>query len=224
MEKPKSLIINTPFAAPGQHWAPGAGGRLGIVPARRPASYEVFDARNNTRRTETLELVNLIRARVEAWRAAGWPGVTIVTRRLLEHWHDGSVREHPFYFCQLEAIETLIWWVEGAEEFRQGIAIPGDGGPWPRLCNKMATGAGKTTVMAMIVAWQVLNALTYPKRRDFSRAIFIVAPGLTVKDRLQVLIPSEGSCYDEFPLRGAAPEAEPGRGLDRELAHADAGG
>ena len=65
----------------------------------------------------------------------------------------------------------------------------------------MATGAGKTTVMAMIITWQVLNALTYPKRnKDFSRAIFIVAPGLTVKGRLQVLMPSEGSYYDEFNL------------------------
>jgi len=201
MERPKSLIINSPFVRPEQHWTPGLGGKLGVTPERRPASYEVFDARNNTRRTEVLGLVNTIRSRVDEWRAAGWPGVTIVTRRLLEHWHDATVRELPFYFCQLEAIETLIWKVEGAEEFKQGIAIPGDGGPWERLCNKMATGAGKTTVMAMIITWQVLNALTYPKRsKDFSRAIFIVAPGLTVKGRLQVLMPSEGSYYDEFNL------------------------
>ncbi|WP_152971002.1 DEAD/DEAH box helicase family protein, partial [Rhizobium ecuadorense] len=87
----------------------------------------------------------------------------------------------------------------GAAGYKQGIAIPGDGGVWERLCNKMATGAGKTTVMAMIITWQVLNALTYPKRnKDFSRAVFIVAPGLTVKERLQVLLPSEGSYYDEF--------------------------
>ena len=145
--------------------------------------------------------MNTIRGRVDDWRAAGWPGVTIVTRKLLEHWHDQSAREYPFYFCQVEAIETLIWWVEGAEAFKQGLAIPGDGGPWERLCNKMATGAGKTTVMAMIITWQVLNALTYPKRnKDFSRAVFIVAPGLTVKDRLQVLIPNEGSYYDAFNL------------------------
>lgn len=201
MRKPKSLIINTPFRAPAQHWVQAVGGGLEIKPERRPASYEVFDVRNNTRRTELLALVNVIRRRVEAWRAADWPGVTIVTRRLLEHWHDTTAREYPFYFCQLEAIETLIWQVEGAAEFKQGIAIPGDGGPWERLCNKMATGAGKTTVMAMIIAWQVLNAVTYPKRKkDFSRAIFIVAPGLTVKDRLQVLLPSEGSYYDEFNI------------------------
>jgi len=138
---------------------------------------------------------------VDAWRDADYPGVTIVTRKLLEHWHDREARQYPFYFCQLEAIETLIWWVEAAPAFKQGIAIPGDGGAWERLCNKMATGSGKTMVMAMIIAWQVLNALTYPKRnKDFSRAVFIVAPGLTVKERLQVLVPSEGSYYDEFAL------------------------
>ena len=196
-----SLIINRPWERPAQHWVEGKGGKLEIRSVRRTASYEVFDARNNTKRTETLDMVNTIRARVDQWREDGYPGVTIVTRKLLEHWHDGTARQHPFYFCQLEAIETLIWWVEGAEGYRQGIHVPGDGGPWERLCNKMATGAGKTTVMAMVVTWQVLNALTYPKRtRDFSRAVFIVAPGLTVKGRLQVLMPSEGSCYDEFNL------------------------
>ena len=203
MEKPKSLIINSPFVCPAQHWVEGQGAKLEIKPERRPASYEVIDSRNNTKRVETLDLVNTIRGRVDAWRAAGWPGITIVTRKLLEHWHDRTegIRPYPFYFCQLEAIETLIWWVEGAEEFKQGIVIPGDGGPWERLCNKMATGSGKTTVMSMIITWQVLNALTYPKRnKDFARAIFIVAPGLTVKERLQVLMPSEGSYYDEFNL------------------------
>ncbi|MCL1630118.1 DEAD/DEAH box helicase family protein [Roseibaca sp. V10] len=196
-----SLIINRPWERPAQHWVEGKGGKLEIKPERRPASYEVFDARNNTKRTEVLDMVNTIRTRVDQWREAGYPGITIVTRKLLEHWHDETARQHPFYFCQLEAIETLIWWVEGAEAYKQGIHIPGDGGAWERLCNKMATGAGKTTVMAMIITWQVLNALTYPKRnKEFSRAVFIVAPGLTVKGRLQVLMPSEGSYYDEFNL------------------------
>lgn len=196
-----SLIINKPWEMPQQHWVEGKGGKLEIKSERRPASYEVFDSRNNTKRTEVLGMVNTIRARVDQWRDDSWPGVTIVTRKLLEHWYDGDARQHPFYFCQLEAIETLIWWVEGAEAYKQGIYVPGDGGAWERLCNKMATGAGKTTVMAMIITWQVLNALTYPKRnKDFSRAVFIVAPGLTVKSRLQVLMPSEGSYYDEFNL------------------------
>lgn len=204
MPAPKSLIINSPYEAPRQHWQQARDGSLDILPVRRPAGYEIFDIRNNTRRTEPLTLVNEIRMRVEEWRAAEYPGITSVTRSLLEHWRDRTpgVRQYPLYFCQIEAIETLIWWVEAAAQYKQGISIPSDGGPWERLCNKMATGSGKTTVMAMIITWQVLNTLTYPKRnKDFSRAIFIVAPGLTVKDRLRVLKPGESdNFYDVFGL------------------------
>lgn len=201
MTRPSSLIINSPFVCPQQHWVPGTAA-LEIKPERRPAGYEIFDIRNNTRRFVELNLVNTIRTRVEQWRVAGYPGITAVTRRLLEHWNDATARQNQFYFCQLEAIETLIWWVEATEEFRQGIFIPGDGGSWERICNKMATGSGKTAVMAMIITWQVLNAITYPKRnKDFSRSIFIVAPGLTVKDRLRVLYTGEtDNYYDEFSL------------------------
>lgn len=197
----QSLILNSPYAAPARHWQPGAGGALGETEGRRPASYEIFDIRNNTRRSEPLERVNEIRGRVAAWRAADYPGATAVSRRLLEHWRDGTARVHPFYFCQIEAIETLIWWVEGAPEFRQGVFLPGDGGPWERVCSKMATGTGKTLVMGMIVVWQVTNALAYPQRHGFSPAIFVVAPGLTVKERLRVLYPGEpDNVYDEFSL------------------------
>lgn len=173
-----------------------------LVYERRPAAYEIFDIRNNTRRTEPLDLVNTIRERVETWRAAEYPGITSVTRSLLAHWWDRTARQLPFYFCQLEAIETLIWWVEAAPEYKQGIFVPGDGGAWERLCNKMATGSGKTTVMSMIITWQVLNALTYPRRnKDFSKTVFIVAPGLTVKERLRVLYPGESdNYYDAFNL------------------------
>jgi type III restriction enzyme len=202
MTSPRSLIINSPYERPRYHWRQGSGTALSLVEGRRAASYEVIDTRNNTRRVESLDQVNRIRERVDAWREADYPGLTSVSRELLVHWHDRTARELPFYFCQLEAIETLMWWVEAAAEYRQGIHVPGDGGAWERLCNKMATGSGKTTVMAMIITWQVLNALTYPKRsKDFSRAIFIVAPGLTVRERLQVLLPGNPSnVYDEFGL------------------------
>ncbi len=195
-----SLIINTPYDKPQQHWAQDERGRvLQAVEGRRKAAYDIVDTRTNTRRVEELELVNRIRPRVDEWREAGYPGVTSVTRRLLEHWHDREARQLSFYFCQLDAIETLIWWVEGPPAFKQGIHLPGDGGPWERLCNKMATGSGKTTLMGLIIAWQVLNALTDSKRRAFSRAIFVVAPSLTVKERLQVLYPGhEKNVYDEF--------------------------
>jgi len=201
MASPKSLIINAPYERPAFHWRDDRG-NLVLETGRRPASYEIFDTRNNTRRTEPLELVNRIRERVDVWRKAQWPGVTTVTRSLLEHWYERSARQLPFYFCQLEAIETLVWWVEAPADYKQGIFVPGDGGAWERLCSKMATGAGKTTVMAMIITWQVLNAISYPKRtKDFSRCMFIVAPGITVKERLQVLYPSNpANTYDEFAL------------------------
>ena len=210
----QSLIINSPFEAPAQHWEQAAAGKgLVLQQGRRPAGYELYDTRNNTRRVVPLNMVNQIRTRVDDWRAAGYIGVTSITRQLLEHWHArgewvpeetrwvGGPRQNPFYFCQLEAIETLIWWVEGSAEFKQGINVPGDGGAWERLCNKMATGSGKTALMGMIITWQTLNAISYPKDGRFSRAIFIVAPGLTVKSRLQTLNPGdEKNVYDQFNL------------------------
>ena len=203
MTAPKSLIISSPFERPTHHWIRQTDHKLEFTEGRRPAGYEIFDTRNNTVRGVELELVNRIRERVDAWRLAAYPGVTSVTRQLLAHWRDPEVnRDYAFYYCQLEAIETLIWHVEAPQEYKQGIAIPGDGGAWERLCNKMATGSGKTTVMAMLITWQVLNALAYPKRnKDFSKAIFIVAPGLTVKERLQVLLPGHPeNYYDQFSL------------------------
>ena len=205
MAAPKSLIINSPFSEPSQHWAENADRTLRREPVRRPAGYEIIDTRENTRRLVTIPLVDDIRDRVRQWRADGWPGTTAVTQTLLSHWWDAdkvSRRQYPFYFCQLEAMETLIWHTEALPEYRQGIHIQGDGGDFERLCCKMATGSGKTTVMAMLIAWQVLNALTYPKSpRKYSTAIFLVAPGLTVKARLQVLLPGHAqNYYDQFEL------------------------
>jgi len=99
----------------------------------------------------------------------------------------------------LEAIETLIWLTEAPSADMVGIDIPFDGGRFKRLCSKMATGSGKTIVMAMLISWQVLNKVTYPQDARFSKYIFVVAPGLTVKSRLRVLMPSEiENYYDEF--------------------------
>lgn len=201
MPAPTSLILNSPWDAPTRHWRDEFG-RLALTQGRRPAGYEIFDTRNYTRRVVPLELVNRIRERVDAWRAADHEGVTTVTRGLLEHWRERDARINPFYFCQIEAIETLIWWVEAPAPFKQGIHLPGDGGVWERICSKMATGTGKTVVIGMIITWQVLNALSYPKRtKDFSATVFVVAPGITVRERLQVLYPGmAGNVYDEFLL------------------------
>jgi type III restriction enzyme len=205
MSAPASLIINSPFVEPQRYWAENPDRTLRLVDTRRPAGYEIIDTRENTRRQVHIPLIDDIRQRVAKWRADGWPGTTAVTRELLLHWWDAdkvSGRQYPFYFCQLEAVETLIWHSEAQPEYRQGINVQGDGGAFERLCNKMATGSGKTTVMAMIITWQVLNALTYPKSpRKYSSAVLLVAPGLTVKDRLRVLMPGDtANYYDSFVL------------------------
>jgi len=86
MAAPRSLIINSPYKCPAQHWQQARDGGLSLVPERRAAGYEIFNVRNNTRRTEPLDRVNEIRGRVDAWRAADCPGITSVTRTLLDHW------------------------------------------------------------------------------------------------------------------------------------------
>ncbi len=113
--------------------------------------------------------------------------------------HNSQERENRFFFCQLEAIETLTWLTEAPASEKVGIDIPSDGGAFTRLSSKMATGSGKTVVMAMLIAWQVINKVTYPQDARFSKHVFVVAPGLTVKSRLQVLLPAgKGNFYDEF--------------------------
>src|SRR5207244_8193651 len=105
-----------------------------------------------------IPLVNQIRPRVKAWRQAGYPGITGITKRLLEHWANPEDFEtRRFFFCQFEAVETLIWLTEAPAAEKIGIEIPPDGGPFKRLCSKMATGSGKTIVMAMAIAWHILN-------------------------------------------------------------------
>lgn len=202
------LIINSPYEEPVQHWNYDPQTRtFSLVEGRRQAGYVTatpgagsFD---DPGIFTPLPLVNQIRPRVAAWREAGYPGASGVSQALLQHWRDPEQRDsnRRLFFCQLEAVETLVWLTESPAAERQGVEIPADSGPFTRLCAKMATGAGKTIAMAMLIAWQVLNKVTYPQDKRFSKHIFVLAPGLTVKSRLQVLIPAgEGNFYDEFEL------------------------
>jgi type III restriction enzyme len=203
------LIINSPYEEPLRYWSYiREEKRFELVEGqRRPAGYVVATPNAQTHDDPgifiPIELPNLIRPRVKQWRSEGYPGTTGITKRLLEHWNDKEQRPHrAFFFCQLEAIETLIFLTEAPEAFKTGLVIKGDGGEFTRLCSKMATGSGKTLVMGMLIAWQVLNAVSNEKRFQYSKNIFIVAPGLTVKKRLAVLNPSnpEGSIYEEFNM------------------------
>ena len=206
-DKPSSLIINSPYSAPSNRWKfVEEGAPLELIAGRREAGYVVADPKARPHQDRgifvSLPLVNQIRQRVDVWREAGYPGVTGITKTLLEHWKDDEQREFPLFFCQIEAIETLIWMIETPEAEKAGIQIEGDGGDFHRLCSKLATGTGKTVVMAMLIAWQAINRATYPRDGRFSRDIFIVAPNLTVRERLSVLVPSEdkASYYDEFGI------------------------
>ena len=158
-------------------------------------------------RYDPIPVINELRKQVDAWRAIPNPAhwsVTPETQRLLLHW-----RTHPFssycpFFCQVEAVETAIWLTEVAPADKRGKAFlehlasanheanPG----LPRLALKLATGAGKTTVMAMLIAWQTINAV---RRKDrgtrFTRGFLVITPGLTIKDRLRVLLPNDLDSY-----------------------------
>ena len=186
------LIINSAYREPTHHWKYDLSGQTFIREAgRRPAGYFIAgqgsNQYNDIGQFIELPLVNRIRPRVKAWREAGYPGVTGVTRKLLDHWNDKDARQYPFFYCQMDAIETLIWLTEAPDAEKVGIDIPSDGGAFRRLCTKLCTGGGKTTVMAMLIAWMICNKVTYPQDKRFTKYVFIVAPGLTVKSRLQVL-------------------------------------
>ena len=201
------LIINSPYEEPRQYWEYIRGTREFILQeGRRPAGYVV--ASESSRAFDDpgifipIPLVNLIRPRIKKWREQGYPGVTGVTKRLLQHWQDPEERkDRRFFFCQLEAIETLIWLTEAPDADRTGIEIPGDGGAFSRWCSKMATGSGKTIVMGMLIAWQVLNKVANGKDTRFSKNVLVVAPGLTVLTRLSVLNPfDKANYYEEFNI------------------------
>jgi type III restriction enzyme len=197
-ETTDKLIINSPYEEPRQYLRYDREVRkFQLVKGRRPAGYvvasEASESFDDPGVFIPLNLVNKIRERVNAWRE-NHAGVTTITRDLLEHWKDPQ-KEPKLFFCQVEAIETLIWLVEAPEAERLGLEIQNDGGLFQRLCSKMATGSGKTIVMAMLIAWQVINKVTYPRDQRFSKYVLVVAPGLTVKNRLKVLYPSDPKNY-----------------------------
>ena len=197
------LIVNSPYEEPARHWRYERETRMfDLADGRRPAGYVV--ASTDSKAFDDpgvfieIPLVNRIRPRVRQWRENGYPGVSGITRRLLTYWNDPEeFAARQFFFCQLEAAETLIWLTEAAPADRVGVEVASDGGTFARLCAKMATGTGKTVVMAMIIAWQVLNKVSYPQDSRFSKHVLVIAPGLTVRSRLAVLEPSHTENYYE---------------------------
>ena len=167
---------------------------------------DLFADEDKEQQAYTLTVINEIRNHVTAWRGLNNPtdwGVTPVTQRLLQYWRRHAFETVRPFFCQIEAVETAIWLAEVAPKQRQHAKFWAhiqqankDANPeLIRIALKLATGAGKTTVMAMLIAWQTLNAARSPASSHFSRAFLIVTPGITIRDRLQILLPSHPDNY-----------------------------
>jgi type III restriction enzyme len=217
-------IITSPYDPPESHFEIGPAGPTGVLLAgRRPSeSYLPVPASTEGRqqqlafgfdvtgeRREQNSLINDIRREVERWRASNWNGVTPYTRKLLAHWAAGPPdRDDPVFFCQREAAETAIFLTEvagrhGTADYRCRLEsenrLHNDG--LPRVGLKMATGTGKTVVMAMIIAWQAVNKVMTPNDARFARRFLVVTPGITIRDRLGVLHPERaGNYYAERDL------------------------
>jgi type III restriction enzyme len=208
-------IINSPFDEPTRHFRfTDEGITNEEVDGRRTSSYFVpiakpkkkgkqlqFDTEWTQDRIEENKLVNDIRRRVGAWREGGFVGVTPTTARLIAYWTDPT-REKKLFFCQNEALQTAIYiaevskkygdaWIENALRDANDTSNPG----LPRTAFKMATGTGKTVVMAMLIAWHTLNKHANPQDARFSDTFLIVTPGITIRDRLRVLLPNDPQNY-----------------------------
>ena len=215
-------ILYSPYEYPKRHWELDAQGQptQRIIETRRKAEFitpipkprkqkESADQRelifDEGKGLSTVEqqydptsMINKIRNLVDQWRSLPNPKewqVTPETVRLLQHWRHYRFNNIRPFFCQIEAVETIIWLTEVAPRLdkatkdiletlqRTNLSNP----DLFRIALKLATGAGKTTVMAMIIAWQTINAVRRPNSAKFTRGFLVVTPGITIRHRLRVL-------------------------------------
>ena len=172
-----------------------------IPPPRKRSKQMELEAEVLLERSQENRLVNDLRKRLSLWRRDDYRGVTPTTRKLLVHWTRAD-RERRLFFCQIEALETLIYLTEVApktvdvsfiNQIRDQNEAHNPG--LLRMATKMATGSGKTVVMSMIIAWHVLNQDANPRAKRYGKLFLVVAPGLTIRDRLRVLKPNDPDNY-----------------------------
>ncbi len=224
-------IINSPYSYPKKHWElddqgqptqqmiqsrrrakyvtpiPKPKARKGAETQQQLSAFEVDHISSaNQRYDDTMSIINDLRQHVDMWR--GLPNsddwkVTPETKRLLQHWRNHEFSGLRPFFCQVEAVEVVIWLTEvapkigkvGSKFLNHLDVVSQNANPGLiRLALKLATGAGKTTVMAMIIAWQTVNAVRR-NSKNFTCGFLLVAPGLTIKDRLRVLQPNDPNSY-----------------------------
>src|SRR3990172_4032554 len=206
-------VLNSPYKEPCRHFKFSDEGITNeIAESRRISSYFVPIAKPKTKasgkqlalnsewtqdRVEENEFINRIRGRVAQWRQGGYVGITKTTRQLLDYWTRPD-RERKLFFCQIEALETAIYITEVAKKYGDAWIenelrrFNEDANPLLyRIAFKMATGSGKTVVMAMLIAWHVLNKKANSQDARFGDAFLIVTPGITIRDRLRVLLPND---------------------------------
>ncbi len=179
--------------------APEPAGDPYAVPQRRKPSEGTY-------------VVNGVRARVDAWRAQSYPGASATSRRLLGFWfadehrfEDG--RPFRFYFCQREAVETLVYLTEiepvralkDLLEFAEhGMTIQPGEPKRQRLAMKMATGSGKTMAMSLCITWSYFHAL-YEADSPMTTSFLVIAPNLIVFERLKTDF-GDGATFRRDPL------------------------
>ena len=206
-----SPIINSPYEAPAWHWSldkefracepPLAGRRpsgayLSVPrPQKRQRALDLTSGHRSSQLIEPHKQINEIRCAVQAWREAGYPGARAATMALIEHWNNPDTDGLQPYFCQRDAVETAIFLTEGPEATRRAFnetlekLNAGHNDGIPRIALKLATGTGKTLVMAMLMLWQAKNGYC----RDF--VIFV--PNLTIRARLDE-IKSASEIYERL--------------------------
>ncbi|MGH9324749.1 MAG: BPTD_3080 family restriction endonuclease [Vicinamibacteria bacterium] len=222
-------ILNSPYEYPARHWELDESGQPTnrIIDRRRRAEFITPIPKPKKRRLEQRDIVfdegkglsteeqqydptpiiNALRTRIDRWRELPNPShwqVTPETARLLQHWRHHKFSSLRPFFCQVEAVETVVWLTEVAPKLGKDghgflehleAANEQSNPGLSRLALKLATGAGKTTVMAMIIAWQTINAVRRPNSKKFTRGFLVVSPGLTIRDRLRVLQPNDPDSY-----------------------------
>lgn len=232
-------ILNSPYFEPLLHYNTDNEGSLDytdihkgrrifkadsvVIPTRQTGQREFIELNENAEEYFT-HIINLCRKEIGLWRNANYPNTTRVTKELLNFWFNNPERlvTKKLFFAQQEAVETAIWVNEVAEKsnagqhilnlLRNGQQTVGDdpADQLPRIAFKMATGSGKTVVMACLICYHYFNRQEYRNDTRFADYFLIVAPGVTIKSRLGVLFvdtknKNPKDIEDYYRVRGLIP-------------------